>query len=237
MLIQIIFNILIDTWFHKFILFKTLFYFLKKLKTVWEKNLKTKTEKTPEIPEKLKNRLYPVVLDFFAQNDFHMVNIRKISQASGVSTGTIYKYFRSKEELILNILEEKIEELKDLTLLHIQGLESTREKMRKSLWVLLDYYDRNPALAISYFISVPLRTWMKREFYSSYDIHEIICQITKAGREKGEIDPEINDEQITGLFFMHCYREVTIWYYRGQSWKLVDALDIFFPLFWKTIKV
>ncbi len=191
----------------------------------------------PTVPEKLKKRLYPVVLDFFAENDFHQVNIRKISQASGLSTGTIYKYFRSKEELILDILEEKIEALKSLTRLHLQGLESTREKFRKAFWVLMDYYDHHPGLAITFFITVPTRTWMRRESYARYDVHELVQQIAEEGRRRGDIDPDITDAQITGLYFMHCHREVTIWYYRGRQWQLVDAIDWFFPLFWKTVSV
>ena len=189
----------------------------------------------PAVPDKLKERLYPVVLDFFAENDFHQVNIRKISQVSGLSTGTIYKYFRSKEELILDILEEKIEALKQLTRFHLQGMESTREKFRKAFWVLMDYYDRNPGLAITFFITVPTRTWMQRESYARYDVHEIVALISDAGRKRGDIDPALTDAQITGLYFMHCHREVTIWYYRGMQWRLVDAIDRFFPLFWKAV--
>ena len=187
------------------------------------------------VPEKIKQRLYSVVLDFFAENDFHQVNLRKISKVSGLSTGTIYKYFKSKEDLILEILEEKLDEIKQLGIIHDQGLKNTKERFRKSFWALMDYYDRNPSLAISFFITVPTRTWMQRESYARYDIHELISKIADEGRACGEIDPTINNVQITSLYFMHLQREITIWYYRGRQWKLVDSLDYFFPLFWKTV--
>ncbi len=187
------------------------------------------------VPEKIKQRLYPVVLDYFAENDFHRVNLRNISKASGLSTGTIYKYFNSKEDLILEILEEKIDEMKTLCTMHDLGLKNTKERFRKMFWVLMDYYDRNPNLAISYFITVPTRTWMQRKSYARYDTHELMSQIADQGRERGEIDPDIDNAQITGLFFMHLQREITIWYYRGRNWKLVDSLSFFFPLFWKTV--
>lgn len=188
-----------------------------------------------QVPEKIKQRLYPVVLDSFAENDFHRVNIRNISKASGLSTGTIYKYFNSKEDLILEILEEKIDEMKTLCTMHDLGLKNTKERFRKTFWVLMDYYDRNPSLAISYFITVPTRTWMQRESYARHDAHELTSQIADQGRKRGEIDPNIDNAQITGLFFMHLQREITIWYYRGRKWKLVDSLSFFFPLFWKTV--
>jgi len=40
----------------------------------------------PEIPEKLKQRLYPAVLELFSDYDFHQVNIREISKRTGVSS-------------------------------------------------------------------------------------------------------------------------------------------------------
>ena len=53
----------------------------------------------PVITKKIKERLYPVVLRQFSMKDFHAVNVRDISKESGISTGTIYKYFPSKEDL------------------------------------------------------------------------------------------------------------------------------------------
>jgi TetR/AcrR family transcriptional regulator, fatty acid metabolism regulator protein len=42
------------------------------------------------VPDKVKARLYPVVLDLFSSQDFHKVNIREISRRSGLSTSTLY---------------------------------------------------------------------------------------------------------------------------------------------------
>ncbi len=190
-----------------------------------------------EIPSKLKKRLYPVVLEFFSRNDFHQVNIRKISAAASVSTGTIYKYFPSKEALILRILEEKIEELKNRMERHFQGIESTREKFRKAFWVLMDAYDDLPGLAVTFFITVPTRTWMQRGTFMRYDIHNAFVRVIKEGRSRGEIDPLLSDSRITSLFFMHCYREIQVWYFHGMEWKLVDTIDKFFPVFWKTVSL
>ena len=63
------------------------------------------------IPEKLKARLYPRVLELFSQKDAYQVSISSISKSSGVSSGTLYKYFGSKEDLLFTIIEEKLAEL------------------------------------------------------------------------------------------------------------------------------
>jgi AcrR family transcriptional regulator len=61
------------------------------------------TEK-PVISEKLKEHLYPVFLRQFSMKYFHAVNIRDISKESGISTGTIYQYFSSNEDLLFPLL-------------------------------------------------------------------------------------------------------------------------------------
>ncbi|MCP4720964.1 MAG: helix-turn-helix transcriptional regulator, partial [Desulfobacteraceae bacterium] len=91
--------------------------------------------KMPVMPEKLKARLFPVVLDLFSNHDFHGVNIREISRQSGISSGTIYKYFSSKEQLIFAILEEKISQIGQTTERHIAGMDSIKEIFRKVFWV------------------------------------------------------------------------------------------------------
>jgi AcrR family transcriptional regulator len=105
--------------------------------------------KTPLLPEKLRSRLYPVVLDLFSRKDFHQVNMREICKRSGLSLSTVYKYFPSKEALLFTILDRKISEIGVLMKTHLEGLESTKEIFRKVFWVTMDYYDKNPGVAIT----------------------------------------------------------------------------------------
>ena len=188
-----------------------------------------------KVPEKIKQRLYPGVLALFTDNDFHKVTMRDISKASGVSPGSIYRYFPSKEELILSILEEYIEDLHRLIKWHIRGIKSAKEKFYKIFWVVLDYYDNIPGLAVTYFVTVPTRTWMQRGSYRRYDTYAFLTEIVEEGVKTQEIDPQISAGQITALFFLHCQRAVISWYINGMEWKLAEGIDRFFPIFWKTV--
>jgi len=195
---------------------------------------KPKGEK-PKIPDKLKNRLYPVVLEIFSYNDFHQVKIRVISEKSGVSVGTIYKYFSSKENLLFYVLEEKIKNIYELIRIHIQGLESTKEIFRKILWVTMDYYDKNPGVAITAFITVPTRTWMQQESFRGLPLIRIFIEFLDKARKRGDIDPLIDIRLFQDIYYMICYRITHKWYYFGMKWKLVDPIRNDFHLFWKLI--
>jgi len=193
-------------------------------------------ETVTAVPDKLKNRLYPTVLALFSDHDFHQVNIREISARSGASSGTIYKYFTSKEDLIFTILDEKIADIGKAIALHIAGLEEIKEVFRKVFWVTMDFYDKNPGVAITAFITVPMRSWMKEKSYKRGVEHAALWAPLDKARQKGAISQSVSNRQIVDLYYMFCYRQIQKWYYFGMQQKLVDAIPDFFDLFWKAIK-
>lgn len=188
-----------------------------------------------EIPARLRERLYPVVLELFSKNDFYQVNLREISRESGLSTSTIYRYFSSKEELLFTILNEKLSEIRELVRVHIQGLESTREILRKILWITMDFYDRNPGVAIASFITVPMRTWMREESFIREDERRVLVDIVTAARRRRDIDLSLEVREIFDVYYMICYRAIYTWYYHGRRWKLVDTIPGFFDRVWRML--
>jgi AcrR family transcriptional regulator len=197
-------------------------------------NHKEKPER-PRISEKVKQRLYPAVLALFAEHDFHRVNIREISKRTGVSTGTLYKYFRSKEELIFAILDEHITRIGLLISEHIKGMADIKEIFRKVFWVTLDFYDQHPGVAITAFITVPTRTWMQDASYRRRDDLSLLKHYIEQARVRGEIDPHISFQHLVDAYYMICYRMIHNWYYAGMTGTLTEKLDEYYYLFWKMI--
>lgn len=187
----------------------------------------------PEIPEKLKLRLYPIVLELFSDYDFHRVNIREISKRTGLSSGTIYKYFRSKEDLIFTILDEQITQISALISQHIAGMADIKEIFRKVFWVTMDFYDHHPGVAITSFITVPTRTWMQDKTYKRQDDLSILKQHIDLAVKKGKIDPDMSFHKITDAYYMVCYRYIHNWYYSGMTYRLTEKINAYFQMFWK----
>ncbi|MBI9077333.1 MAG: TetR/AcrR family transcriptional regulator [Desulfatibacillum sp.] len=188
-----------------------------------------------QVPEKIKERLYPVVLDLFSSQDFHQVNMREISRRTGLSSSTLYRYYRSKEALVFAILDDKISQIGDSVRQQIKGLESAREMIHMSFWVTFDFYDNNPGVAITAFITVPMRTWMQTPTYRSDETRGFIGRIVEHGQARGEISPEVTASQALDLYYMFCYRQIHKWYFHGRKWKLVDTIPRFFDLFWRAV--
>jgi AcrR family transcriptional regulator len=183
--------------------------------------------------DKLKQRLYPAVLELFSGNDFHRVNIREISRRTGVSSGTIYKYFASKEELIFTILDGEIAKISRAIAVQIQGMKDIKEIFRKVFWITMDFYDRHPGVAVTAFITVPMRTWMQDKSYNRHDDLTLLKQMILDAKKKNRIDPSLTFGRIIDAYYMVCYRYIHNWYYCSMSYKLTDRIDEYFNLFWK----
>ena len=192
------------------------------------------TEK-PVIPEKIKERLYPVVLRQFSMKDFHAVNIRDISKESGISTGTIYKYFSSKEDLLFSIIDEKLHDLASLLRMHLAGTEDVREMFRKMFWVTMNFFDNNPELAITAYITVPLKSFMANKIYRRETEMDIWNGIIEKAKKKGAVISDIENHYFVDLYVMIVTRHIQNWYVYGMKWKLAENIDNFFNFFWKVV--
>ncbi|MBN1364163.1 MAG: TetR/AcrR family transcriptional regulator [Syntrophaceae bacterium] len=189
----------------------------------------------PVISEKLKERLYPVVLRQFSGKDFHAVNIRDISRESGISTGTIYKYFSSKEDLLFSIIDEKLRDLASLLRLHMAGTEDIREMFRKLFWVTMNFFDNNPDLAITVFITVPLKSFMANKSYKRETEIDILKEIVEKAKKSSAVVSDIETLYFADLYIMITHRHIQNWYVHGMKWKLADTINQFFDFFWKTV--
>jgi AcrR family transcriptional regulator len=193
------------------------------------------TTEKPVMPGKLKERLYPVVLRQFSMKDFHAVNIRDISKESGISSGTIYKYYFSKEDLIFSIIDEKLRDLASLLRMHIAGTEDIREMFRKLFWVTMNFFDDNPDLAITEFITVPLKSFMASKSYKRESEIDILNEIVEKAKKKGAVISDIENNYFVDLYMMITQRQIQNWYVHGMKWKLADTINNFFDFFWKVV--
>src|SRR5688572_19582420 len=73
----------------------------------------------------------------FGAGQFHGVNVPTIARAAGVAEGTIYTYFRSKEELARALLVEASAEIERELLAGVPQLAGSLEQLELAAHVLL----------------------------------------------------------------------------------------------------
>ena len=183
-----------------------------------------------------KARLEAAVKELFSQQDFHQVNMRCIAQKTGVGLNTIYMHYESKERLLFAFVNEWIQHLDNRLVEHLQGLEDVKEKIRKTIWVILDFYEKNPDIGIIVTMTVPFKTWMTDETFKQKDLSMRVIDLLKEGQNKGMLDPGIPANFMFDILFGVIHRIVYIWLYLKQNESMTSKINMYFDTLWRAIE-
>src|SRR6188472_3624322 len=93
-------------------------------------------------------------IDTFAARGFFNAQVADIARAAGVAAGTVYLYFRGKDDLLVSIFERTMQEAIAEGRRSIAGLEHPIERLRAIARLHLDRLGRDRSLAVVFQIEL-----------------------------------------------------------------------------------
>ena len=191
----------------------------------------------PALRPEVNRRLEKAVLDIFSNSDFHKANIRDVAKKAGVSFSTIYKHFGSKERLVFTYVDVWLGKLTDRIIDHLQGIEDLKEKLRKVMWLQLDYYERNPHLGRILFMTLPMATWMADETFQQKKMINLYLEVLKRGQEQGILNPDVRAGTLLDFMLGLVQRVFIMWIQRGKQGSLAADANQLFEMVWRGITI
>lgn len=162
-------------------------------------------EKASKTPNDKRQRILEGALRAFARKGFYNTKVSEIASEAGVADGTIYLYFKNKDDLLISLFEDRMVWVIE----RLEGeLEHTSEDVFEKLRRVVDMHFRlaqqEPDLAE--FITVELRQSAK--FMKEYknprflDYLRILERIVEEGQKQGvmrtDIDPRLVGRALFG---------------------------------------
>lgn len=95
-----------------------------------------------ENPER-RQRILNAARDVFAREGFRNAEVKTIATQAGVGKATIYKHFESKEDLLLNLVQENFRCIRDIALKHLVGAGHPLQRFEKTCLAIADYLNQN----------------------------------------------------------------------------------------------
>lgn len=190
----------------------------------------------PQAPQNMRkstlDRLENAVLELFTARDFNNVSLIEVAQAAHVSLQTIYKYFGSKEQLVAYVLDSTLTRLAQRMIDHLNGIENFRERLRKTLWVMLDYFDRHPRVILLLTVSIPASRYQNLPVYESPDLMNAFLGLFKDGQKVGVLNNNVSSKILLDVFMGIFGRVVQMHFLRDESEHLTDQFDALFQIVW-----
>lgn len=158
-----------------------------------------------------------------AENGYHQAQVSKIAKEAGVADGTIYLYFKNKEDILISVFREKmgvfVDNVKEILQKEITATEMLA-KMIENHFSLLNG-DRHLAIVTQLELRQSNKELRNRINEVLKEYLNLLDTILKEGIEKGEFDKRIDIRLARQMVFGTIDETITSWVMNDQKYDLM----------------
>ncbi len=180
-----------------------------------------------------RDALLRAAIDIFAERGYFNAQVADVARRAGVAAGTVYLYFRSKDDLLVSIFEKTMREAIEDGRACIVPLRDPVEQLRAIARVHLDRMGRDRSLAVVFQVELRQSTKFMERFSSTLlrEYLGIIRAIVVEGQKSGAFRKEINPTLAAKLFFGGLDEMATNWVLSRRKYSLVSEADAIVDVF------
>lgn len=170
----------------------------------------------------------------FARKGYFNSKVADIAGAAGIADGTVYLYFKSKEEILHSIFDRAMGEFIAEGRREIAEMESPTEKLRRIAELHLERLGSDKDLAIVFQIELRGSTKFMQEFSAAgfAEYLEIIRKTIKEGQEEGLFRPDLKPVVAAKILYGALDEMVTNWILSKKDYPLApfagEVLKVFY---------
>ncbi len=136
-----------------------------------------------------RDRILDAAVRVFAKKGFHATRVSEVARAAGVADGTIYLYFKSKDELLVSLFEHRVERLLAFLEKELPRAASATEKLKRIIELQLGLLEGERDLAEVVTVILRQSTKLMKEYaapkFSAY--LDAIARVVAEGQAAGEL--------------------------------------------------
>jgi TetR/AcrR family fatty acid metabolism transcriptional regulator len=163
----------------------------------------------------------------FAAKGYTQATISEIAKLSDVSEGTIYEYFRNKEDLLISVPKRRFDEHLS-TLLEIFEIKSPMRKIRRLIRHHFSLYLSKRNFLKVFLLHIQLNNrFYESELYQMFqDYAKLIDDVVEEGKKEGCFRESINNRVFRNLFFGTFSHVALRWLILGEANKADKMKEI-----------
>jgi AcrR family transcriptional regulator len=172
----------------------------------------------------------------FAAKGFFPTTMSDIAREAEFGTGTLYKYFKSKEDLYFTLIDEKVEEINRLVRVELSQKTSAVQRITKVLRLQFEFIERNRDF---FRIDISDRSrfeWTVKDELGK-GLHEkmvtyihILAEVIKQGIKEGEFRP-LGPVDLAHALVGIVNSFVFEWLISRKPYPLISKLDTVLEIF------
>src|SRR5437762_9500203 len=172
-------------------------------------------------------------IQVFAHNGYFNSKVADIAREAGIADGTVYLYFRSKEEILHSIFDRSMEKAIADGKKQLAEITDSSEKLRRIALLHLERLGSDRDLAVVFQVELRGSTKFMQEF-SAAGFAEYLGLIRSAieeGQQQGVFRSELNAKVAAKILFGALDEMATNWIISKRIYQLEPMADVVMDVF------
>ena len=172
-------------------------------------------------------------IDVFADRGYFNAQVADVARAAGVAAGTVYLYFKSKDDLLVSIFERSMRDGLALGRAAVAGLDDPSERLRRLARGHLARLGADRNLAIVFQVELRQSTKFMERFSSTLlrDYLGLIREAVADGQRAGTFRADLKPTAAAKMLFGALDEMATNWILSRRRYSLEADADTVIDLF------
>ncbi len=169
----------------------------------------------------------------FARNGFFQSQVADVARVAGVAAGTVYLYFKSKDDILVAIFERSMREVIAEGRAAVSGVSDPAERLRRIAHLHLGRLGRDKHLAVVFQVELRQSVKFMERFSTTFlqDYLKLIRDAIAEGQHSGAFRHDISATTATKIFFGALDEMATNWMLSRRKYDLTAEADAVVDLF------
>jgi TetR/AcrR family fatty acid metabolism transcriptional regulator len=188
-----------------------------------------------------KNHKYHQILEaavkVFARQGFHQSTVAQIAKEAGVADGTIYLYFKNKDDILVQFFSFRAKQVFESFREEVDRAETSADKLRNLVRRHLAEFQRDRDGAVVYQVETHQNSRLVeaqiKEMSKMY--RDLISEIVEQGQQEGTIRKDLYVGLVKRFIIGAVDEVINTWLHSNGEYDLVSMADPLVELFIKGI--
>jgi TetR/AcrR family fatty acid metabolism transcriptional regulator len=175
-----------------------------------------------------RERILDAAETVFADRGFYQARVSEIAREARVADGTIYLYFKSKDDILISLFESRMERVNRAMSAAVAAEVSAPDKLRAFIRHFMDLVRESPALAEVLTVELRQSSKFMKEYSNPRfaEFLKLLATVIKEGQNAGELDTTVPPHVAARAIFGVCDELTVAWLLsRGEKFDIVRAAD------------
>jgi TetR/AcrR family fatty acid metabolism transcriptional regulator len=150
-----------------------------------------------------RERILDAAVRVLAKRGFHSTRISEVAKAASVADGTIYLYFKSKDELLVSLFEDRVERLLAFLQAELPRSGSASDKLKRIIELQLGLLEEERDLAEVLTVILRQSTKLMKKYaapkFNAY--LDSIARVVADGQATGELRSDVSPHLVARAMF------------------------------------